>query len=159
MLRVSRLTDYGVVLMAWLAGEPGRANRTSREAAARTGLPVTTVSKLLKLLAREGLLVSHRGVGGGFGLARPPASISVAAVIRALEGPIALTACQTPVPGRCRFESSCLVRGSWRGINRTVIGALEALSLEDLARPWRRRQPAPVAATATATTTDEVKPT
>ncbi|HEV8629360.1 MAG TPA: Rrf2 family transcriptional regulator, partial [Thermoanaerobaculia bacterium] len=90
MLRITKQTDYGIVLLSLMATEPER-QFNAPELAAEAQLPLPTVSKILKLLARDGLLVSHRGVKGGYGLSRPPGAITVAAIIGSLEGPIAIT--------------------------------------------------------------------
>ncbi len=134
MIRLSRTSDYGIVLMAHLAGCRGRAPHNAREVAADSGLPLPMVSKILKALAREGLLVSHRGAKGGFSLARPPEEISAAEMITALEGPIGLTEC-TVHPGHCVQEPSCHVREPWQRINAVVRQALIDVTLADLARP------------------------
>jgi FeS assembly SUF system regulator len=155
MLRVSRITDYGIVLLTHLtaespslgdedpSGEPGIQN--ARELAARAALPLPVVSKILKTLARQGLLISHRGARGGYQLARPPESISVAEIIDALEGPIALTECGTEPQGSCSRESRCAVRQPWQQINRELRKTLERVRLSDLARPGGVR-PAPATA-------------
>ena len=134
MIRLSRLSDYGIVLMAHLAGlgRPGPHN--ARELAAEARLPLPVVSKLLKTLAREGLLESHRGAKGGYSLARSPERITTAEMITALEGPIGLTEC-TVHPGACTQESSCHVREPWQRINQAVRHALEDVTLADLAQP------------------------
>ena len=93
MFRISKLADYGVSLLAALAADRGGEPHTARGMAGRVGLPLPTVSKILKALSRQGLLVSHRGVRGGYVLARPPEEITVAEIIRALEGPIGMTEC------------------------------------------------------------------
>ena len=134
MLRMSRLTDYGIVLLTHLAARPDDAVHNARELAERAGLPLPVVSKLLKRLAREGFLHSQRGAKGGYALARPAEQISVAAVIDALEGPIALTDCGTH-PGACKRESSCVVRAPWQQINRTVRESLEGVRLSELLAP------------------------
>jgi len=131
MFRLGRLTDYGIVLMAHLAGLEGERHN-AREVAADTGLPAPAVSKILKQLAREGLLVSHRGAKGGYSLARPAGAISAAEIITALEGPIGLTEC-TVHPGHCVQEPSCHVREPWQRINGVVREALERVTLEKLA--------------------------
>lgn len=138
MIRISRLTDYGIVLLAHMAAQPGRVH-TASQAAAEARLPLPTVSKLLRVLTREGLLESHRGVKGGYGLARPPQDVSVARIVAALEGPIAITACTTGGPSDCAHERGCPVRGHWGLINLAVREALESITLADLAR-----QPRPV---------------
>ncbi len=134
MIRMSKLTDYGIVLLAELGSLHGEEPHNARELAARTHLPLPVVSKLLKALAREGILVSHRGAKGGYGLARRAEEISVAEVIRVLEGPIALTECGTH-PGLCAQESLCQVRTPWRRINDVIRDALEHVTLAELIRP------------------------
>jgi FeS assembly SUF system regulator len=134
MIRLSRLTDYGIVLMAHLAAREAGSTHNSREVASDTQLPAPVVSKILKSLARAGLLNSQRGSKGGYSLARPPEQISVTEMIIALEGPFGLTEC-TVHPGACVQESSCHVREPWQRINRVVRDALADVSLADLASP------------------------
>jgi len=128
---MSRITDYGLVLLTHLAGEPRRLHN-ARELAEATHLPAPVVSKILKVLARAGFLESHRGIKGGYSLARPAAEVSVVEVIDALEGPIALTECGT---GSCEREASCRVRAPWQRINRVVRQSLEDVHLSDLVAP------------------------
>ena len=142
MIRLSRITDYGIVLMAHLAGLGGERHN-AREVAGDTQLPAPVVSKILKQLAREGLLVSHRGAKGGYSLARPPAEISAAEIITALEGPIGLTEC-TVHPGQCVQEASCHVREPWQRINHVVRQALSKVTLADLATPAAAGQIVPL---------------
>lgn len=132
MIRLGRLTDYGIVLMAHLAAS-GEGPHNARDLAAETHLPLPAVSKLLKCLAREGLLSSVRGAKGGYALARPAQEITVPEMIEALEGPIALTDCALHA-GACAQESSCHVRSPWQRINQAVHDALANISLADLAR-------------------------
>ncbi len=132
MLRIGRLTDYGIVLLAHLAEDEDGATHNARELAERAHLPLPAVSKILKALAQRGLLVSHRGAKGGYGLARPAAEISVAEIIAALEGPIALTEC-TLGPGHCEQEVGCMTRLPWQRINRAIQEALARVSLAELA--------------------------
>ena len=108
--------------------------RPITEVAAEAGLPLPVVSKILKALAREGLLVSHRGAKGGYSLARPASEISAAEMIAALEGPIGLTECSVH-PGQCVQEASCHVREPWQRINAVVRGALGSVTLAELAAP------------------------
>ena len=140
MLRMTRLTDYAILLMSYLAAHPERV-MNAQEVAAGSHLRQPTVSKLLRILAREGLLVSHRGVKGGYGLARDPDDITVASIIGALEGPIALTDCNVGARG-CEHEPLCGVRGHWQKINHVVRDALESVTLSDMASPspllWTR---------------------
>lgn len=133
MIRLSKLTDYAVVLMVQLASRGG-GPLAARELAEETGLPLPAVSKVLKALARDGLLLSLRGSKGGYSLARPAGSISAAAMIAALEGPIGLTQC-TAEPGECSQEPSCHLREPWQRINTVVGRALADVSLADLAAP------------------------
>lgn len=154
MIRISRLTDYGIVLMSHLAAHGERAHNAT-QVASEAHLPLPTVSKLLRLLAREGLLESHRGVKGGYDLARPAAEISVGSIIKALEGPIAITTCTNDSPGDCEHEPNCPVRGHWHLINLAIRQALDSVTLADMAaQPHRmvfptlrlaRPQPAPCA--------------
>lgn len=133
MLRVGKLTDYGTVVMTYLAREPKQLH-SANEMAAELGLALPTVSKILKALVQNGLLVSHRGVKGGYSLALAPEAISVAQIIAAIEGPIALTEC-SDAAGECEQEPLCSVRTNWQRINRAVRDALERVSLAELARP------------------------
>ncbi len=132
MIKLSRITDYGIVLLAHLAGGDDGSSRSAREIARDTRLPAPVVSKILKSLAREGLLVSHRGAKGGYSLARAPEKISVPEMIGALEGPIGLTQC-TVHPGACAQEATCHVREPWQQINQAVSEALSRITLADLA--------------------------
>jgi FeS assembly SUF system regulator len=145
MIRMSKLTDYAIVLLAHLARSSGTL--TAQDLAARSGVPLPTVSKLCKELSRAGLLVSHRGRRGGYGLARPADRISVAEVVEALEGPIALTECSTPGAGPCDLESVCLARPGWDPVSRAIHLALSGLPLSALvpSRAQAAGAPAPVA--------------
>ena len=134
MLRITRLTDYGIVLLCQLAGDPERRH-AAPELAARTGLGLPIVSKILKLLTRAGILESQRGAKGGYLLQRPPEEITVAEIIAALEGPIALTECTAGEPGLCEQEPTCPQRANWQVINRAIRRALEQVSLAQMARP------------------------
>lgn len=138
MLKLGKLTDYATVLMTVLAADAARPLPT-RELAARTHVAPPTVSKLLKLLAQHGLVESHRGVQGGYRLARPAARITVADIISALEGPIALTQCSVH-KGCCSIEAYCGVRSNWRLINGAIRAALEAVTLEQMAQPLAARR-------------------
>ena len=132
MLRISRLTDYGTVVLAQLASD-NAARRSAAEVAATTGLGVPTVSKILKLLAKAGLVEATRGVHGGYSLVREPAQISAAAVIDALEGPVSITECSA-TDSHCDFESVCSVGSAWQRINVAIRRALDDISLDDLLR-------------------------
>ncbi len=132
MLRISKLTDYAVVLATHLATT---SDSTSvRALAQQTAIPEPTVSKVLKALARDGVVTSRRGVRGGYSLARPPDSITIAEVITALEGPIAVTECTAQDTDECARETHCGVRANWQRINEAVQGALAAITLAEMAR-------------------------
>jgi len=133
LLRISKLTDYGVVLATHLAGT--EAPISVRALAAETGIPQPTVSKVLKTLSRARLLHSTRGAAGGYALARPAAKINVAEVIEALEGPIAVTECTDETADACTHEPTCGVRANWQRINAAVQAALEDISLADMTTP------------------------
>src|SRR5687768_13304048 len=134
MLRMTKLTDYGIVLMTHLAGDPD-GQHSAPELAGALSIPLPMVSKILKMLARDGLLVSHRGVHGGYTLGRGPASISIANVVTALEGPIMMTECVDETHHDCLRETVCAVRPHWQLINRAVLDALDSISLADMTRP------------------------
>jgi FeS assembly SUF system regulator len=139
MLRMSKLTDYGTMVLAQLAANQGTLS-TAGQVAVATHLGQPTVSKLLKSLARAGLVVSERGVQGGYALARPPERISAAEIIDALEGPVAITACSA-LDGDCDLESFCRVGHAWQRINLSIRQALHEISLADLQGP-KGRSPA-----------------
>jgi FeS assembly SUF system regulator len=142
MLKLSKLADYATVLMSAIAAEPERVHN-GHDLAVRTHVPTPTVAKLLKILARGGLLESLRGAYGGYRLTRVPDKISVADVIRALEGPIAVTECSTHGSG-CGIESTCATRANWRVINTAIRQALEAVTLAQMAAPLKRLPEAPL---------------
>jgi FeS assembly SUF system regulator len=133
MLRVSKLADYGTVVMAFMAREP-HAVHSAAEMAARIGLTPPTVSKILKTLARKGLVESLRGPKGGYRLLRSPATISVAQIIGAMDGPFGMTECSA-IPGLCTQESACTVRANWQTINQIVLDALSRVTLEQMMKP------------------------
>jgi FeS assembly SUF system regulator len=135
MIRLGKLTDYGLVLMTYIARNHDRSLHTARDLAVESRLPLPTVSKLLKELLQGGLLVSHRGIKGGYSLARAPREISVAEVIAVLEGPIALTECSTDVAGLCDLEPCCPIKNNQQIISQAVRGALDKVMLSDLIQP------------------------
>jgi FeS assembly SUF system regulator len=148
LLRITKLADYGIVLLMHVAVDRSKSVHTARGLSAATHVPLPTVSKILKALARAGLLDSHRGVGGGFALARAPERISVADVVTALEGPISITECLGEEPSGCDIERMCPVRVNWDRVNRAVRTALEGLTIAEMATvrfPFRTA-PAPTAA-------------
>lgn len=137
MVRLRKLTDYGLVLMTCIARSRGPSLRTARDLAVESKLPLSTVSKLLKELLQSGLLVSHRGTKGGYVLAREPQDISVIEIIAALEGQMALTECSTDVTGLCDLEPCCPIKSNQQIINKAVRGVLEKITLSDLIEPMQ----------------------
>ena len=134
MIRMSRLTDYGILLLTCYARQPERSARSARDLANEAHLPQPTVSKILKVLAKHDLLEAHRGVHGGFALARPAEEITLAEVIEALEGPIGITSCSAHT-GDCDIERSCIVKENWQRINQVVLEALDKITLAGMAHP------------------------
>jgi FeS assembly SUF system regulator len=141
MLRLTKQTDYALVLLSLMAREGRRPVFTARDLAERTHIPMPMVSKILKRLAREELLDSTRGANGGYSLARDPQAMSAAEVILKLEGPITLTECAGAADSLCAIEGSCPVSSTLQRVNRVVIEALRGISLADMARPGPGAQP------------------
>ena len=131
MIKLSRLADYSIVMMTQLAARPG-ALMQAPDMALMTGLPVPTVSKVMKKLAQSGLVDSHRGAKGGYALTRLAEDIPVTEIIAAVDGPIALTECTVPDESGCEHETLCPTRTNWRKINDAVVGALREISLADM---------------------------
>ena len=131
MFRLNRLTDYGVVVMTQMAQDPPGV-LTAPRIAGSLGLPQPTVAKLLNALTRGGLVTSQRGATGGYRLSRAPAEITVAAIIQALEGPIALTACVHGSEEQCEVESLCPMSGNWNRVNEAIHSALDGVTLADM---------------------------
>lgn len=131
MLRLSKLTDYAVVVLVRLAAAEGV--QTSPGIAASTGIPEPTVAKVLKTLAAGGLVASQRGARGGYRLLRPLSAIPIADVIAAIDGPIALAACVDGSPIECESRGLCPVRGRWDPVNDAIHQALTAITLADMA--------------------------
>jgi FeS assembly SUF system regulator len=132
LLRISRLTDYGTVVLAHLAHDEAELASAS-EVAAATGLGLPTVSKLLKSLGKAGLVNSTRGSKGGYQLSRDAREISAADVIDALEGPVSITECSAG-DSHCDYESVCSVGSAWQRINVAIRRSLNDVSLADLLR-------------------------
>lgn len=131
MMRLNRLTDYAIVLLARMAEKPDEV-RTVPQLATQTVVQQPTVAKVLTALAKGGIVSSHRGVSGGYSLARRPADISVAEIITALEGPISLTACVEDADDECSVESLCAMSGNWNKVNTAIRNALEGVTLDDM---------------------------
>ena len=138
MLRITKLTDYGIVLLVQLASDETASSQNARTMAEATSLPLPAVSKILKSLAQGGLLTSQRGAKGGYTLARRPEEVNVAEIIDALEGPIALIECSAG-PGLCDQEASCAVRDPWQRINQAILETLRHVTLRELVGPPREQ--------------------
>ncbi|MCF7968048.1 MAG: SUF system Fe-S cluster assembly regulator [Methylococcaceae bacterium] len=136
MLRISKLSDYAIIILGHMAKAPGSTYAaTDLAESARVAGP--TVSKVLKALARARILNSTRGAKGGYQLSRPPEQTTIASIIAALEGPIALTECSLENT-QCEQSHSCHVRGNWSVLNRAIQTALESVTLADMASPMSK---------------------
>jgi len=134
MLRISRMTDYAVVLATHLAAT--KRPHAARDLSVQTQIPEPTASKVLKQLSRAGVVASRRGTRGGYALARPAAEISIHEVIQAIEGPIAVTECSDETTDSlCEYETNCGARANWQRINVAVHQALSQITLADMAFP------------------------
>jgi FeS assembly SUF system regulator len=134
-MRLSNLADYAVVIMSAAARAGDGARVSATLLSAKTGVPLPTTQKLLGRLASAGLFRSARGGGGGFLLTRPASEISLADVIEAVEGPIAMTSCVDTVRHDCALEGACQVRPHWGPVNSAIRGALAGVSLASLTAP------------------------
>ncbi|MEE2961397.1 MAG: SUF system Fe-S cluster assembly regulator [Myxococcota bacterium] len=135
MLRLSKLTDYGIMLLVYLANGEEEKHQTSTHLAKLSKIPSPTASKILKILAKAGLVQAHRGKLGGYQLARPATEITVADMIEAMEGPLAITECSGSAEASCELEPACPTQNNWKRINRAVVGALQGVTLADMDRP------------------------
>lgn len=140
MLRLSKMTDYAVVVMGRLASRPGE-RQSAAEIAEATGLPSATVGQVLKALSAGDLASGARGAHGGYMLTKGPADISVAEIVVALDGPVAITACVEGADDPCAMETSCLLKGSWDTVNVAIEAALADVTLEDMLAPLFRFTP------------------
>jgi FeS assembly SUF system regulator len=131
-MRLSNLADYAVVMLAAAVRKDG-ARLSATCLAEETGVPLPTAQKLVGRLAAAGLIVSSRGTGGGFKLARCASEISLADIVEAVEGPIAMTACVEAGKHDCSVEQSCRVKPHWNAVNNAMRGALAGVTLESLA--------------------------
>ena len=133
-MRLSSMADYAVVTMCAAARHCGFARVSASDLAAETGLPLPTVQKLVSTLSKAGLLKAMRGAGGGIQLSRPAAAITLADIVEAIEGPIALTACVEEGRHDCGLEANCGVRPHWGVVNKAMRGALAEVTLTRLAQ-------------------------
>lgn len=141
-MRLARMTDYAVVLLCQMARSPEQAMFTASALADSTGLPLPSVSKILKRLAQKEVVMAHRGANGGYGLARSAAEITAREIIVALEGPLVLAACVDEGEESCGFEQSCPIRGHWDPVNRAIHDGLGKVTLAEMAEPRPVKLPA-----------------
>jgi len=134
LFRLNRLTDYAVVVLTQMARRPGVLT-SAQQIADQGQLPLPTVAKLLNALARADIVASHRGASGGYSLGRGTTEITVADIVQALEGPIALTACVEGAPDPCGVSSLCPMAGNWNKVNEAIRDALASVTLADMALP------------------------
>ncbi len=139
MISITKHSDYSIVMLAHLARKPN-AVVSAKELAEGSKLPYPTVSKLLKLLVKSGILMSIQGSHGGYRLKKSPTEISVASVIEAIEGPISMTECATGDHGKCKTQDSCSIQPHWMTINGVIKKSLESLAISSLSQvvPERR---------------------
>jgi FeS assembly SUF system regulator len=130
MLRITKITDYGFILLAHMANHDLELLHNAKDLSAAIGIPLPTVSKVLKILTQGGILRSHQGSKGGYSLSRPAREISAAEIIEAVEGPVAITDCSSA--DGC--ERNCVVSSSWQRVNSAVTDTLKELTLADMAR-------------------------
>jgi len=141
MIRMTKLSDYGFILLTYMAYIDLGGQYNARDLSQATYLPLPMVSKILKVLARGGILTSHRGVKGGYSLARAPDKIKVLEIISSLEGPIAITECiGEDYDSQCLLERLCPIRVNWQRINGAVRDALENITLEEMTKPLRQHR-------------------
>jgi len=135
MIKLSRMTDYAVTLLTQMVSGCPDTHAVAVTApclAEKTGLPLPTVSKILKLLAKAKILEAQRGATGGYRLSHGAGELSVARIIEAMDGPIALTECADGGNHHCNVEQICPMSGNWNKVNLAVRTALEAVSLADM---------------------------
>ena len=131
MFRISKLADYAVVVLVDMAKQ-GNLLMSAAVIAENTRMAEPTVAKVLKMLSRQGIVLSVRGAGGGYRLARPADQIAVIDIVEAIEGPIALTACVDGAEPDCALGACCSVRGRWDSVNQAMRSALEEVMLADM---------------------------
>jgi len=136
MFKISRLSDYATVVMAYLAIDPV-VLYTARNITEHTHIALPTVTKILKMLTRKKLLLSRRGSNGGYTLAQTPETISIASIIEAIDGDLGITEC-SHANGQCYLEGSCTIRHNWRLISNVIYGALRNITLEQMSHPLQK---------------------
>ena len=133
MVRVTKLTDYGIALMTCLANGPSGQQLAAQDLSSAMRMPLPTVRKILKILAKADLLESTRGANGGYSLARDPEKISILDMVSAMEGPLAMTECSASEDCRCSLEKICGLKENWSWINQQFKNTLEGYSLAQMA--------------------------
>ncbi len=134
MMKLSKMSDYAVVMMTLMGSEP-LANHTATTVAENSGLTVPTVRKLMKMLSKAGLLNSTRGVNGGYTFAKNPNTINVSEIIEAVDGPIAMTTCLDRTQTTCAMDGNCPTKDRWHVINEAVKNALQGVTLGQFIEP------------------------
>lgn len=134
MIRLSRLTDYAITLLSYVGNESD-ALWTAAGLSEKSGLPLPTVAKVLKVLAKSGLVSAQRGAIGGYKLTRTPSQISVAQIIEAMDGPIAITKCAHGSAQKCAIKNFCAMSGGWNKVNGAIRDALNDVSLAEMVSP------------------------
>jgi FeS assembly SUF system regulator len=138
MLKISKLADYGTTLLLIMAEHPEQIY-TASQLSEITSISIHTVSKLLKLLLKKKLLVSQRGSQGGYHLNKPPQNISMAEIVTALDGDIAMTECVNHV-GTCTVEKKCGLKNHWSMISRSIENILKEISLQSMLAPMNYQE-------------------
>lgn len=138
MLRISKLADYAVLLLAHMAENPDQRHSTAL-LSQETRLPEPTITKVLKAVVKHGLLNSVRGAHGGYSFVMEPQDIRITDIITAIDGPIALTTCASEGAHECEYQNFCGVSPRWQIINRAVEETLEKITLTDMMRPIASR--------------------
>lgn len=138
MLRISKMTDYGVVVLNKMV-DAGAVRLSTEDLLQATQLPMPTIRKVMKTLSDAGLVIAQRGAKGGYRLARAASQIRVLDIVQAFEGPISLTECSSD-DAQCEIIDSCSLSTSWNGINQLLVQMLSSVSLQDLRRPDRQQQ-------------------
>ena len=131
MIRISKLADYAVVILSVMAEQPNKL-MSATSVSEITKLPEPTVSKVLKLLSKSGLLESKRGTAGGYLLAKVAGEITIREIIRAIDGPVLITSCSDGEVPDCSLSECCTLRGKWDGVNEAVRSALDGVTLADM---------------------------
>ncbi|MBL8240550.1 MAG: Rrf2 family transcriptional regulator [Bryobacterales bacterium] len=146
MLKLTKKADYGLIALKHLTVVRPRS-ASAKEIADRYGVPVPVLSKVLQKLARGGFLASEHGTNGGYRLAGDPHMISALDVVRAIDGPIFLTACFTESGEDCEHQDRCNIRHPLRRVHDGILQLLANLTMADLAEEPEHRANGMAAAT------------